>query len=111
MFGLFKKRKPTPSPSSDELKAHMDITTDALRTKWTDLHQQLKFKSDVPLSEIIETFIVPAREYVISKYPEFSGLPNQVVWTMVFSAVMESGTHSKEAVNEAVAELDAKYAK
>jgi hypothetical protein len=110
MFGLFKRRKPTP-PSSDELESHMVIATGALLTKWTDFHQQLKFKSDVPLSEIIEIFIVPAREYVTSTYPEFSSAPNQVVWMMVFSAVMESGTHSKEAVNEAVAELEVKYAK
>ncbi len=109
MFGIFERRSETP-PSGDELKAKMDIATDALRGKWTDFHQQLKFKGDVHLSEIIEIFIVPAREYVISTYPEFSAAPNQMLWMMVFSAVMESGTHSKEVVNEAVAQLEAKYA-
>lgn len=38
---------------------------------------------------------------MVSKYPEFSTVPNKVLWMMVFSAVMESGTHSKEVVNEA----------
>ena len=109
MFGLFKHRKSTP-PSSDELKRNMDLATDVLRGKWTAFHQQLKFKSDVPLSEIIEIFIVPAREYVVKTYNEFATAPNQIVWMMVFNAVMESGTHSKEVVNEAVAQLEAKYA-
>ena len=109
MFGLFRKRKPT-THSSDELKANMDIVTEELRTKWFDFYTRLNFKSDVPLSEIIETFIVPAREYIISTYPYFSTAPNKVVWMMVFTAVMESGTHSTEIINDAVAELEAKYA-
>lgn len=109
MFGLFKRRKPPPT-SSDELEKKMDLATDALRAKWMAFHQQLKFKSDVPLSEIIEIFIVPAKEYVVTTYPEFSTAPNQMMWMLVFSAVLESGTHPKEVVNEAVAQLEAKYA-
>lgn len=108
MFGIFKKRA-KKELSTDELKAQMDKAVQALPGKWIEFHRQLKFKTDVQLSEIIEIFLTPAREYIVTQYPAFASAPNEVIWMIVFTAVMEAGTHTKEDVNEAVAILEAKY--
>ena len=110
MFGLFKNRSQAKALDA-ELRAQMESATNNLGQKWLQFHEELKFKDDVPLSEIIEIFLSPAREFVLKKYPGFSNAPNSVIWMMVFSAVMKSETHSKDEVNEAVSILESKYAK
>lgn len=98
------------SDSSDLLEEHQNAAIDSLRNKWINFNQELPFKEDVSLAKIMECFVTPAREYVVSAYPEFSDAPNQLIWIMVFSAVLESKTHSKEIVNAAVSEIEEKYA-
>ena len=112
MFGFFKKKKANTKPviSTALLEEHMNAAIDSLQNKWIYFNQELPFKEEVPLEEIMECFVAPAREYVVSAYPEFSDAPNHLIWTMVFTAVLESKTHSKEVVNIAISELEAKYA-
>jgi hypothetical protein len=112
MFGFFKKKKVNIKPviSTSLLEEHMNAATDSLQTKWINFNQELPFKKDIPLEKIIEYFVPPAREYVVSAYPEFSDAPNHLIWTMVFTAVLESETHSKEIANVAISELKEKYA-
>jgi len=95
--------------SNTLLEEHMNAAMDSLRNKWINFNQELIFKEDIPLEKIIEYFITPAREFVVSTYPEFSDAPNHLIRIMVFSAVLESETHSKEIVNAAVSELKKKY--
>ena len=111
MFGFFKKKKANTKPviSNALLEDHMNAATDSLRNKWINFNQELPFKEDMPLEKVIECFVAPAREYVVSAYPEFSDAPNHLIWTMVFTAVLESETHSEETVNAAISELEEKY--
>jgi hypothetical protein len=112
MFGFFKKKKENIKPviSSALLEEHMNAAIDSLQNKCIYFNQELPFKKEVPLEKIIESFVFPAREYVVLAYPEFSDAPNHLIWTMVFTAVLESKTHSKEVVNIATSELEEKYA-
>ena len=109
MFGLFKKRKP-PTPPPIDPDVRMEDAINSIKNKWIALNDKLVFKEGLPLSEIIEVFITPVREYIFSAYPEYYDAPNDLIWIMVFNAVMDSGTHPKSEVNEAVAELEGKYA-
>lgn len=108
MFGIFKKRK-TAQPSPDEVATQSNAATEALKNKWIDFNQQLNFKEEVPLAEIMEVFITPAKEYVLSTYPLFSNASNQEIWMMVFIAVVDSGTHPAGVVNKATDDLEKKY--
>jgi len=112
MFGFFKKKENTkPVISTALLEEHMNAAIDSLQNKWINFNQELPFKKEeMPLEKIMEWFVAPAREYVVSAYPEFSDAPNHLIWTMVFTAVLESKTHSKEIVNIAISKLEEKYA-
>ena len=108
MFGIFKKWK-AAQPSSAEVVTQSNAATEALKDKWFDFNQQLKFKEEGSLAEIMEVFIIPAKEYVLSTYPLFSNASNQEIWMMVFTAVIDSGTHPYEVVNKAAYDLEKKY--
>lgn len=47
---------------------------------------------------------------MMQHYPSTKQAPPGALWMMIFTAVMESGTPSQAEVNEAVAQLEAKYA-
>ncbi len=109
MFGIFKKSRPA-EPSTAEIFAQTNAATKALEGKWIEFNQLLKFNDAVPLSEIMEAFIIPAREYVMSAHPFLIKASNQAIWMMVFIAVADSGTHPDDVVIKATEDIENKYA-
>lgn len=107
MFGFFKKK---PSvPSADELKQLTASAREDVKAKWVHFHQTVHLKAEVPLSEKIDFFVQPVQQFFQNKYPVLLQGPSEIFWLTVFTAILESGTHPKEAVNAAIAELKKKY--
>ena len=82
-----------------------------LREKWVSFCERVPFRGDVPLSERIEAFAVPAAKFVDNEYPVLMAGDERLFWLMLFTAVLESGTHPKDEVNAATEELTAKLAR
>jgi hypothetical protein len=79
--------------------------------KWLYYTEVLKFKPETPLSEIIESFAIPMRQFIGNTYPSLyaagPGL-SAVFWLMVFRGVQKTGFPSPDAINRAIEELDVK---
>jgi len=89
----------------------MDLCADRISEKWTLYNQTFKFKPDVPLAKIIETFAIPAQEFVSTTFPALYAGEPKVFWMVMFLGLARSGVLSKDAVNQAIEELDAKFRK
>jgi uncharacterized protein (DUF2132 family) len=109
MFGLFKN-KPA-APSAKELKRLTGLAREDVKAKWIHYHKTIHLSPDVPLSQKIDFFVQPVHQFFESKYPLLLAGPTEIFWLTVFTAILESGTHPKEAVNAAIAELKSKYAR
>ena len=107
MFGFFKKK--TPVPSAEELKKLTDSAREDVKAKWVHFHQTVHLKAEVPLSEKIDFFVQPVQQFFQNKYPVLLRGPSEIFWLTVFTAILESGTHPKDAVNAAIAELKKRY--
>lgn len=107
MFGFFKKKPPVPS--ADELMLLTASAREDVKAKWIHFHQTVHLKAEVPLSEKIDFFVQPVQQFFQIKYPVLLQGPSEIFWLTVFTGILESGTHSKEAVNAAIAELKKKY--
>jgi hypothetical protein len=108
MFGLFKKKPAVPS--AEELKRLTGLAHEEVKAKWLHYHQTAHLSPDVPLSQKIDFFVQPVHQFFESKYPLLLAGPTEIFWLTVFTAILQSGTHPKEAVNAAIAELKPKYA-
>ena len=107
MFEFFKKK---PSvPSADELKQLTVAAREDVKGKWIHFHKTVHFSAEDPLSQKIDFFIQPVHQFVQNKYPVLLSGPSEIFWLTVFTAILESGTHPKETVNAAIAELKPKY--
>ena len=109
MFGFFKKRK--SEPPADELSAQTASALEDVKGKWIYFNETIHLKTDVPLSQKIDFFVQPIQQFFQSKYPLLLLGPSEIFWLTVFTAILESGTHPKEEVNAAIAELKEKYAR
>jgi hypothetical protein len=109
MFSLFKKRTAVPTP--EELGGQTSTATEDIKAKWIHFHNTVHFKVEIPLSEKIDAFIKPIHLFFEKKYPALAVGPVEVFWLATFTAILESGTHPKELVNAAIAELRSKYAR
>jgi len=106
MFGLFKKRALLPSP--EEVQRIAASARQDIKSKWIFFNQTIHLKAEVPLSQKIDMFAQPLREFIKKKYPLLL-MSGEIFWLTVLSAILESGTHTKEAVNRATEELQSKY--
>jgi len=103
MFGFFKKR---PSVSfADELSRLTASASEDVKGKWVQFNQAVHLKAEVPLSQKIDLFVQPVQQFFQNKYPVLLQGPAEIFWLTVFTAILESGTHPKEEVNAAIAEL------
>ena len=109
MFGLFKKR--SPAPSAEELKRLTTLAREEVKAKWIHYHQTVHLRPEVLLSEKIDLFVQSVHQFFENKYPLLLSGPPEIFWLTVFAAILESGTHPKEVVNAAIAELRPKYAR
>jgi hypothetical protein len=108
MFGIFKKRQ--PAPTANDFTEISALACEDVKTKWIQFQQTVRLRADVPLSEKIDLFIQPIQQFFQNKYPVLLQGPAQIFWVTVFTAILESGTHPKEEVNAAIAQLKGKYA-
>ncbi|MGO9327450.1 MAG: hypothetical protein ACLQJ0_04965 [Steroidobacteraceae bacterium] len=113
MFSLFKKRKVAPSSEDFAaiLRQQRDAVCEDFKVRWIAFNNAVHFKAEVPLSEKIDAFASPIQQYYESKYPILASGTAEMFWLALFTAILESGTHPKEQVNGAIAELKGKYAR
>lgn len=109
MFGFFKKRKSVPT--AEELSALTASALEDVKSKWLYFNETVHLKADVPLSQKIDFFVQPIQQFFQTKYPLLLLGSSEIFWLTVFTAILESGTHPKEEVNSAIAELKSKYAR
>jgi hypothetical protein len=109
MFGFFKKRQ--SAPTAEELSALSASALEDVKSKWVYFNQTIHLKADVPLSQKIDFFAQPVQQFFETKYPLLLLGSSEIFWLTVFTAILESGTHPKEEVNSAIAELKSKYAR
>jgi hypothetical protein len=76
--------------------------------KWLSYNRALKFKPDIPLSDIIEGFSIPMHEFVSKTYPLIYAAGPALFWMVIFRGIQQTRIPSLEAVNHAITELDAK---
>lgn len=108
MFDFFKKRQ--SAPTAEDLSALAASALEDVKNKWVYFNQTLQLKAEVPLSEKIDFFAQPIQHFFQTKYPLLLNGSSEIFWLTVFTAILESGTHPKEEVNSAIAELKSKYA-
>lgn len=94
---------------AQEMKASMIECTASIKQRWLTYNETLKFKSDVPLESVIEAFSLPVKGFVEMHYPLLLAGGGQIFWMMIFTAILDSGTHSKDSVNQAIEILAEKY--
>jgi hypothetical protein len=109
LIKLKSKTKAKAEAPKTVKKVSMEVFEDSLRNKWISFNQEQHLKKDIPLEITIQNFITPAKKLVVSEFPEFIGLPDHMILTMVLPAVLKSETHSKEVVNTAIYELKKKH--
>ncbi len=111
------RHSPSPSATSkgtlstDDLKAQMDLCASRISDKWIFFNQTMKFRPEVPLVGIIENFAIPVQEFVKNTYPALYAGGPKMFWMVMFLGLARSGVPSKEVVNRAIAELEAKFRK
>jgi hypothetical protein len=110
MFGWEKKSK--LDGLAEALEAERLSCKDQIVTKWSYFTKALVFKDEVTLAQKIEMFAVPAREYVEKNHQLLLAGPNaeELSWLTIFTAILESKTHSPNEVNAAIDQLSTKFA-
>jgi hypothetical protein len=91
------------------IPAQMSECVNAISERWLYYNEKLKFKPEVRLSEIIEGFAMPMREFVANSYPIVSEAGAETFWLVVFQGIQQTGKPSLAAINAAISELDAKF--
>ena len=107
MFEFLKRKQKRP-PASDLARMSDAARTEVL-AKWIQFHETIHLKEDVPLAQKIDLFAQPLSQLFESKYPQLLAGGSEIFWLTIFTAVIESGTHTKEQVNAAVATLQGRY--
>lgn len=107
MFNFFKKRNSVPE--MDSLAALSDSALAAVKGKWIVYDSSVKLNDSVSLGQKIDLFADPLLEFFRAEYPALLLGGWDVFWLTVFTAVLQSGTHSKEEINAAISQLRSKY--
>jgi hypothetical protein len=107
---FWRKHKSREKEIADQLTTETAKIVEVLKLKWVEFQKLVPLRSDLPLSDRIEAFIVPARVGILKHYPTMRTAPAGLIWEMVFVAVIESKTHTPDEISDARALLAAKYA-
>ncbi len=103
MFGFFKKRD--QFLSGEELSRLSQAACAEVREKWLHFHNTVHLKAELPLAQKIDLFAQPLSQFFQQKYPQLLLGGSELFWLTTFTAILESGTHPKDEVNAAVAQL------
>ncbi len=93
------------------VRAQSEGCINQIMEPWVYYNKTLKFKPDVPLSEVIIGFALPMGEFVRKAYPSLYAVGPTLFWTMLFRGVQKSGIPSPEAIKDAITELRSKKRK
>jgi hypothetical protein len=109
MFQWLKRKPPTAAQMADDLRAMTSAAITDVKAKWIQFDSDIHTKADVPLSSKMGIFIEAIPIFLKKKYPHIFLGTSEMFWLTVFTAILESGTHSKDKVNAAIAELKKTY--
>lgn len=107
MFKFFKKR--CAVPSAEDLSRLTASAREDVKGKWVEFNKTIHLKAEIPLSQRIDLFAQPVQNLFQKQYPMLLLGSTEIFWLAVFTAILESGTHPKDQVNAAIAELRGKY--
>lgn len=102
------RKKPTTADVEKQGKAIFEVCLEAFKRTWMDLNPQTSTPEE--LAAQIEEFSQTAFRFMFTKFPITKDAPPSFIWNTVFTAVLETKTHSVEEVNKAIDLLRAKYA-
>jgi len=94
MFGFFRKKH--SNPDARELERLSASALNDVKEKWKQFVGMMHFKEEVPLSQQIDLFAQPAHEFFQNTYPSLLAHSTEIFWLTLFTAILESGTNSKE---------------
>jgi hypothetical protein len=107
MLGWFKKR--TLAPTAEEIERLASSAFEEVKAKWIYFNQKVHLDPKVSLSQRIDLFAQPIQQLFHNKYQVLLVGSSQLFWLTIFTAILESGTHPKDEVNAATAQLKDKY--
>jgi hypothetical protein len=100
------------TPTADDIVAQgtaiMEVCIEAFKRTWIDLNPQAP--TPEALAAKIEEFAQTAFRFMFERFPITKDAPPSFVWNTVFTAVLESKTHTTDEVNRAIDLLRKKYA-
>jgi hypothetical protein len=94
---------------ADELSAMATAAMTDVKAKWIQFNSTIHLKAGIPLAVKMESFAEPTAAFIGKKYPVLMSGPAEMFWLMIFTAVLETGTHAKDEVNAAIGELKRKF--
>jgi hypothetical protein len=105
MLGWFRKKS---APLTPEIQKIYDQCVTVCTRTWRELNP--KTTTEEQLAHEIEGFGSSATAFIYTKFPIMKQAPPNLLWLIVFTAVLESNTHPAADVNKAIDMLRAKYA-
>jgi hypothetical protein len=102
------RKKPTAADIEAQGNAIFEVCVEAFKRTWTDLNPQTS--TPEALAAQIEEFAQTAFRFMFTRFPITKDAPPSFVWNTVFTAVLESKTHSVEEVNKAIDLLRPRHA-
>jgi hypothetical protein len=100
MFGWFRKKP--------DARATYILCVEAIKATWTKLDHR-ETSTPTELAAELESLAGPAFRFMYKHFPLSKEAPPSLVWRAIFTAVLESKTHSPDDVNKAIDLLRAKY--
>jgi hypothetical protein len=88
-----------------KIRMQAEECTENIRRRWLYFIDTLKFKPEVTLTEVIESFAMPIQEYVEAHYPLLIASSPELFWMMIFRAIQIASTHPQADLNVATEEL------
>ena len=104
------KREPPPpleltNSLSEDIRQDASECIEALKGHWLRFYNGLERKDDLPLSTQVEAFAGPAADFVGRNYPRLLSGGSNIFWLLVATAILQSGTHSREDINSTLDEI------
>jgi oligoendopeptidase F len=107
MFEIFKRK--TKRLTAEDLTRLSETACAEVQAKWIQFNETIHLKEDESLAQKIDLFAQPISQFFQTKYPQLLAGGSEIFWLTLFTAVQESGTHSSDQVNAAVATLQGIY--
>lgn len=104
VWNWFKKPKPI---TREQAKAEGEAITAFLRPLWARYAASLPANDTTPLSARMKIFVAQTRQALGVKFPEYKEAPDKIFLNMVIILALEANTHSVDAVEAAMVDIEA----